>query len=115
MLKVIAKLHLWLNASQVGADQFGNKYYVLKKLNPDNGKQVRSVMYAGTIETSKVPPLWHAWLHYLCDEIPSNAETKGYMPNLTGTKHAYRPVGHILNGGVRGKVESDYIAWDPNN
>ena len=36
-----------------------------------------------------------------------------FVPNLTGTKAAYRPPGHILKGGQRDKATGDYEAWTP--
>jgi NADH:ubiquinone oxidoreductase subunit len=88
----------------VGEDRFGNKYYKSKKK--------RFVVYKGLREPSKVPPMWHAWLHYMLDEVPKHQDIEGhswqknYIPNLTGTKEAYRP--------TRQLVSSDYQPWKPN-
>lgn len=102
----------------VGKDIFGNKYYVEKR-NPKAGKAKRWVMYNGLAEASKVPPLWHAWLHYITDELPNemNAPTyfwqKEHQPNLTGTSFAYKPKGHLEACGKRAQSSSDYDAWQP--
>jgi NADH:ubiquinone oxidoreductase subunit len=62
----------------------------------------RYVIYNGIIEPSKVPPLWHAWLHYLSHEIPTKDLNKnklfwqqGHLPNVSGTKRAHNS--HISN------------------
>ena len=79
----------------------------------------RWVVYRGGDEASRVPPVWHAWLHYTSDTPP--AETAGdappwrkeHMPNVTGTALAYRPPGHTLQGGRRDKATGDYDPWTP--
>ena len=102
-----------------GEDQFGNKYYSAK---PRKGykRQRRWVMYSGGPEATMVPPEWHGWLHYQTDVVPSEKETsfrrkwqKPHQPNMTGTSEAYRPPGHILEGGQRDKAYGDYEAWKP--
>ena len=79
---------------ELGTDQFGNKYYAsLKKDHQD--KEKRFVVYRGISEPSKVPPMWHAWLHHLSDELPLNVQNYSWqqtaMPNVTGTKYSYYP------------------------
>lgn len=84
-----------LCTKKVGEDHFGNEYCV--SYSKDYlGRKKRFVIYNGLNLSSKVPPLWHAWLHYLSDEIPDYNETrfswqKDPKPNLTGTKYAYDP------------------------
>jgi NADH:ubiquinone oxidoreductase subunit len=39
---------------------------------------------------------------------------KDHLPNLTGTAAAYRPPGHILQGGQRDKATGDYEPWVPD-
>jgi len=103
----------------VGTDQFGNKYYTAK---PRKGykRDRRWVMYDGTPEASMVPPEWHGWLHFQTDDVPSakgksfrRKWQKPHQPNMTGTSGAYRPPGHILEGGQRDKAYGDYEAWKP--
>lgn len=103
----------------VGADQFGNKYY---KGAPRKGykRERRWVMYKDVPEASMVPPEWHGWLHYQSDIVPSDESYRRewqapHKPNLTGTKAAYRPPGHILEGGKRDKATGDYEAWRPGD
>ena len=89
---------LWIKSfcKKVGVDQFGNFYYVGKNKNYLNIHK-RYIVYNGLDEGSKVPPMWHSWLHYLSDAIPDKNQTteyiwqKEHMPNVTGTKYAYDP------------------------
>lgn len=117
IFSICSKISTWFNGVPLGVDGYGNKYF--EDTNKD-GKKLRRVVYNGLNEASKVPPNWHGWLHYFIDEPPvDNALQyewqKEHMPNLTGTKHAYRPQGHMSKGGVRVKVQSDYVAWKPEN
>src|SRR3546814_17367741 len=100
------RLFTWLNGKLVGEDAFGNRYYVHKSGRQRDGRQMRWVAYNGLAEASKVPPEWHGWLHHLTDTppeatAPRYAWQKEHMPNLTGTRYAYRPPGHVLQGGKR--------------
>ena len=76
-----------------GKDQFGNKYYF-------NSKGRRWVIYKNNIESTKIPPEWHSWVHFLKRNTPSN-ETKKYtwqkehQENPTGTKKAHKPDGSL--------------------
>jgi NADH:ubiquinone oxidoreductase subunit len=112
-------LSLWLRYHYVGNDMFGNRYYIEKKAGP-NGQVRRSVRYYGRTEATKVPPQWHAWLHYVTDKLPvTTPRTYGWqrqhVPNLTGTQLAFFPSGHPKQGGKRCKVASDYQAWKPSS
>ena len=78
----------------VGSDQFGNKYY-------SNSKGKRWVIYKNNIESSKIPPDWHLWIHSLTIKKPENiinkfSWQKEHEENLTGTKKAYNPEGSLL-------------------
>lgn len=104
---------------KVGVDQLGNIYY-RGKPRPGYKRERRWVMYKGAPEASMVPPEWHGWLHYQSDVVPSEDGKsfrrkwqKPHQPNLTGTDKAYRPSGHILQGGQREKATGDYEAWSP--
>ncbi len=104
----------WWSGSPVGEDQYGNRYYQTK-----DGKR-RWVVYAGTVEASRVPPDWHGWLHHTFEHTPAEEpfRTKPweqeYRPNLTGTSEAYRPSGSLWNDGKRPAATGDYEAWRPN-
>ncbi len=122
-LGVLSPAHIsfftWSKGGQtVGQDAFGNTYYRAK---PRQGykRERRWVMYEGAPEASKVPPEWHGWLHHQTDIVPDPKESyrrewqKPHRPNMTGTNLAYRPPGHILEGGQRDKATGDYQAWTP--
>ncbi len=103
--KFLAKI--W--AKKIGKDDFGNEYYVSCFKN-HLGRNKRLVIYNGLDLSSKVPPMWHAWLHYMTDEFPLGNKKKfewerDFEPNLTGTKYAYEP-----STGDKSPV---YIKWKP--
>ena len=70
--------------------KLGNKYYESK-----NGK--RWVIYANTIDASKIPVEWYSWMHFTPNKIEKTHELKKYdwqkphQSNLTGTEKAYYP------------------------
>ena len=92
-------IYTWLNGRKVGKDQFGNLYYEHKSEPKAGRKRKRWVIYNGIVEASKVPAEWHAWLHYTAEAPLSTANEfewqKEHLPNLTGTRYAYRPPGHV--------------------
>ena len=78
-----------------GRDQYGNKYY-------SNSKGKRWVIYKGNIESSKIPPEWHSWIHFLSIKKPSDTQKKfswqkEHQENLTGTEKAYKPEGSLAS------------------
>ncbi len=107
------RLMTWWKGKLVGEDQFGNRYYAEK------AGDRRWVIYQGMPEASKVPPAWHAWLHYTTDEVPSadsayaQSWEQTHIPNLTGTTAAYRPSGSLAGDGKRDAATGDYEAWRP--
>lgn len=116
-------IYTLLYGKRVGRDEFGNRYYKSSANQGEhvgrNGVERRWVLYKGKAEPSKVPPPWHAWLHYITNDVPENQAIKrhrwqkDHVPNLTGTDYAYRPPGHIKNGGKREKATGDYTPWEP--
>jgi len=111
------RLTTWLAGKPAGRDQLGNRYFTGK---PRRGyaRERRWVLYAGEEDASRVPPEWHAWLHYTVDQPPAADRParpwlKEHQPNLTGTEAAYRPQGSIFKGGRRAKATGDYEAWTP--
>jgi NADH:ubiquinone oxidoreductase subunit len=55
----------------VGSDKGGNRYY-LSKRRDHLGRQRRMVVYSGdVVEPGSIPPDWHAWIHYLSNNIPN--------------------------------------------
>ena len=57
----------------VGIDGQGNRYYEDKHGGSINGKTRRWVLYNGDIETTRISPEWHGWMHYTVDETPNEA------------------------------------------
>lgn len=120
MATIGTRLFTWWRGEQVGEDHFGNRYYREKgKPTGPTGRERRWVVYKGKPEASKVPSAWHIWLHYTTDNLPDQQDLpqadwqEEHLPNLTGTKFAYRPDGSVLKGGPRQKGTGDYQAWKP--
>ena len=91
----------------VGVDEFGNKYY-----SNSNGK--RWVIYKNQVESSKIPPEWHLWIHFLTNNKPDEnikkfQWQKKYEENLSGTKKAYKPEGSLAS--VSKKDMKKYEIW----
>ena len=104
---------------KVGVDQGGNTYY-RGRARTGYKRERHWVIYNGAAEASKIPPEWHGWIHHQTDEHPeAGAESfrrtwqKPHKPNQTGTDKAYRPPGHVLQGGRRAAATGDYEAWRP--
>ena len=103
--------------TRVGEDALGNVYYE-GGVDP-NGIPRRWVIYNGANDASRVPPEWFGWLAHQVDALPEQALPprrpwqKPALPNLTGTSHAYRPVGALERGGHRAQATGDYEAWTP--
>ncbi len=107
-----------LQGGKVGEDALGNAYF-------EGGKTVgglprRWVMYAGSNDSSRVPPEWFSWLHHQIDSAPDIALPPPRVweappqPNLTGTSLAYRPQGAPEPGRKRAAATGDYEAWSPD-
>ena len=91
----------------IGKDEFGNKYYT-----SSTGK--RWVIYKNKIESSKIPPEWHSWIHFLTINKPSDEEKKfpwqkKHEENLTGTSRAYKPEGSLTFNSKKDKKK--YENW----
>lgn len=109
-------LHTWIKGKLVGTDAAGNRYY--EERGATKGPRVkRWVVYNGEVEGSRVPPEWHAWLHYTVakplTDAPQAVWQKAHEANLTGSAGAYLPPGHDLRGGRRERATGDYEAWQP--
>jgi NADH:ubiquinone oxidoreductase subunit len=118
------RLFTWLHGEFVGKDEFGNRYFRERRVKPGR-RDRRWVLYRGEAEASKVPPLWHAWLHRTIDNTPADETPaashvhspswqKEYEPNMTGSSRASRPPGHILSKGQRARATGDYNPWRPS-
>ncbi len=118
MATIGTRIFTMLRGEFVGRDDFGNRYY-REKRTPAGRREKRWVLYASETEASRVPPAWHGWLHHIVNYSPAAQPTevksweKPHLPNLTGTPAAYRPPGHILQGGQRDKATGDYEPWRP--
>ena len=116
-MKFLNDLKIIMFSKRVGEDQFGNQYYEENKHY--NGKRKkRYVRYNGIVESSKIPPMWHGWLHYIEDKIPPKKRRtyewqKPHKPNLTGTVYAVKPKGSLSQNGLRQKSTADYESWKP--
>lgn len=104
----------------IGQDGTGNRYFEERRATRPDGRKRRWVVYAGGArEASLVPAEWHAWLHFLTDAPLSETERrpwqKPHLPNMTGTRDAYRPRGHDYRGGMRARGTGDYESWTPES
>jgi len=100
-------LYTIFEGKHVGTDDFANKYYLSSK-----GK--RWVIYKDKVESSKIPPEWHLWIHFLADKPPKNnlkkyKWQKKYEENLTGTSKAYKPDGSLSS--EKNKKIKKYESW----
>jgi NADH:ubiquinone oxidoreductase subunit len=113
------RIYTALKGKLVGQDAYGNKYYEAKSELTAEDKKKRWVIYNGLAEPTKVPPVWHGWLHYTTDALPTETPGVHYawmkepQPNLTGTTLAYVPPGHVNRGGQRAHTVADYEPWKP--
>ena len=114
----VTLMTLKLTATEVGTDQFGNRYYEERRSRAGKPPR-RYVRYNGIVEASKVPADWHGWLHHTESTPPPAGGYDKHLwqlehqPNVTGTNHAYRPDGHMLKGGKRKPATGDYEPWSP--
>jgi len=73
------------------------------------------VVYKNKVESSKIPPEWHLWIHFLVKNAPSSKAInkfswqKKHEENLTGTLKAYKPDGSL---GLNSKKNmKKYETW----
>jgi NADH:ubiquinone oxidoreductase subunit len=124
ILGALSPVHIWWvtatsGAKKIGHDEFGNVYFEAKA-RAGYTRPRRWVLYKHEAEASAIPPEWHGWMHFQMQD-PPNTQTKSFrrawqkphIPNKTGTDQAYKPPGHLLNGGQRDKATGDYEAWSP--
>lgn len=123
LLGVLSPMHircvtLFSRAKCKGTDVLGNKYYEAPARKGYKHTR-RWVIYKGAPEASSIPAEWHGWLHHQTQEVPNDKKSyrrkwqEPHQQNMTGTNQAYRPPGHILEGGKRSKATGDYEAWVP--
>ena len=113
-MKFLNDIKIFLFSVKVGEDEFGNQYYEDKKTY-DGKRKKRFVRYKGIVESSKVPPMWHAWLHHV-EEAPPQTDvskpswSKNHSPNLTGTPFSYE---YKLDESINKKDKKTSI-WKPD-
>jgi len=111
-------IYTLLNGKFIGKDENGNKYYE-SNISHGSKKNKRWVIYKGIEDPTKINPYWHAWIHHIIDDV-SDIKKKKFSwqkklsPNLTGTKKAYKPAGHLLSEKKKYVNKKRYEAWDPN-
>ena len=103
------------HGGEAGRDESGNVYYQHRK-----DPRRRWVVYAGSNDGSRVPPVWQAWLKGTIDDLPDAAMPprrpfeQPALANATGTFAAFRPGGSLGGQGVRPAATGDYQAWKPD-
>tara|TARA_B100000029_G_scaffold453771_1_gene479837 strand:- start:840 stop:1208 length:369 start_codon:yes stop_codon:yes gene_type:complete len=100
-------LYTLFKGKLAGEDQFGNKYYF-------NSKGNRWVIYKNQVESSKIPPEWHSWVHFTTKKKPTDFRNKyswqkEHEENLSGTKGAYKPDGSL--SAPKRKEMKKYETW----
>lgn len=120
MANTITKLITLFSGRRIGTDPFGNVYYEDKK--PYILRKRRWVIYKNKDdEATRIPPMFHAWLHHSIDTFPKGTTPyKWQRPheiNKTGTKEAYLMPGHLLAPFSKRhqSVNGDYRAWSPEH
>jgi NADH:ubiquinone oxidoreductase subunit len=115
------RLLILLKGRFIGSDSFGNKYYEEKIRGSSDGRQPRRwIIYKGMNEASKVPPEWHAWLHYRADQPLQGqvyAWQKPHQPNLTGIsgfKDNDMSVKRDNVTHISKRFKKSYEPWKPN-
>ena len=117
MLTLIKKIFIWWNQDTfgtrlktiffgklVGNDDLGNKYYESR-----NGK--RWVIYANTVDASKIPVEWYSLIHFTPNKVEKDHNLKKYdwqkphKQNFTGTDKAYNPSKN------KNAVKKKYSSW----
>ncbi len=118
ILKQITSLSLAFSANFIGADDYQNKYYESKKRTDDFGRKKRFCIYKGTVEASKIPANWHAWVHHSGDAPLVYKRLfwfKSHTPVVTGTPYAFSPNKHT-QFNIFGKYfinkPKNYTPWD---
>ena len=118
ILKKITSISLSFTANFAGIDEYQNRYYESKKQKDSFGRKKRFCIYKGTVEASKIPAKWHAWIHH-CTEKPLEYKNlfwfKSHTPDVTGTPYAFSPNKHT-QFNIHGKYfinrNKDYTPWD---
>ena len=111
ILRLITIIKTKLFAKLVGIDNFGNLYFEHNTQKTSVGKKKRFCIYNGTSESSRVPAVFHSWLHYSHDDIalikflPKYPWQKEHTINMTGTNFATIPQNPTK--------QQHYSSWKP--
>lgn len=116
MPTLITRLITAISGELVGEDPFGHKYYQ-SRTTPEHNRRRRWVVYAGrNDDASKVPPLYHSWLHHTTDAFPDKPSAHPWVqphkPNCTGSSSSHKPPGHMLNPDPQDY--RPYTPWSPS-
>lgn len=107
--KALALIFAKLRGTYVGSDEVGNKYFELRKKDLW-GRNVRTCIYNGMCDPTKVPPVWYAWLHYSKSDVKILKKQYPWMKGnrlcLTGTIHAFNP--------FKNPWKKRYDSWTPS-
>ncbi|CAN8061342.1 unnamed protein product [Agarophyton chilense] len=104
----------------VGEDKFNNRFFENRKETYGRDRWVEYVDDRNP-DSSKITSEWHAWLHHIIDEPPTEkplpkpiyqAEETG---NPTGTRDAYVPPHHKLAKNSIGGASEKYESWKPGS
>ena len=112
-MDLITRFKVMIFFEYKGKDEFGNTFYQERKIS---SKPKRIVRYNGQVESSKIPPEWHSWLHHTDKKCPANYKIKKYdwqkqhLPNLSGTIHSYKP---DFKKNKKSNSENYYQSWNP--
>lgn len=102
MSRLLTLMYLSIFGRLVGEDNYGNKYFELKKKD-FFGRKRRVCLFRGRAEASNIPPEWHLFMHYQHEssKIPVNIRKykwqRNYLPDLTLSSIKYLPKNHLLH------------------
>lgn len=108
-------IYTFLFGKFVGKDEFQNSYY--RSNNLLHKKEKRWVIYKGIVESTKIPPLWHRWIHFITNELPNEKRVeklswqKEHRANFTATSMSYHP--NSDKNYTYKKIPIHYQAWKP--
>lgn len=101
MMKFLVRIYLNFAGTKVGVDDYGNKYFELKRTD-SFGRKKRYCLYNGKPEASKISPEWFPFMHYQIEASDVIKNRKQYkwqrnaLPDLTLSEIKYLPKNHPL-------------------
>jgi len=103
-MNFIDKIFVKIFYTKVGSDAYGNTYY-----HHENDFSKRVVIYGYNATQSSIPPLWHAWLHSLLDNIPKTNDMDVKVPINTNC-HSSKGRSPLKKHAI---ISKRYESWDP--